>query len=58
VIAWKIIQSESPGKDKEQNWLPAPKDKLMLILRMYRPKEKSPSILNGTSKIPPIKEVS
>jgi hypothetical protein len=52
------IQSESPGKDKEQNWLPAPKDKFMLTLRMYWPKEKSPSILNGTWKTPPIKEVS
>jgi hypothetical protein len=27
------IQNESPGKDKEQNWLPAPKDKFMLTLR-------------------------
>jgi len=52
------VQSESPGKDKEQNWLPAPKDKFKLTLRMYWPKENSPSILNGTWKIPPIKEVS
>ena len=52
------IQNESPGKDKEQNWLPAPKDKFMLVLRMYRPKEKSPSILNGTWKIPPVREVN
>ena len=52
------IQNESPGKDNEQNWLPAPKDKFMLVLRMYRPKEKSPSILNGTWKIPPVREVN
>jgi hypothetical protein len=52
------IQNESPAKDKEQNWLPAPKDKFMLVLRMYRPKEKSPSILNGTWKIPPVREVN
>ncbi len=52
------IQNDSPGKDKEQNWLPAPKDKFMLTLRMYRPKEKSPSVLNGTWKIPPIKKIS
>jgi len=50
------IQNESPGKDKEQNWLPAPKDKFMLTLRLYWPTEKSPSILNGTWKIPPVKE--
>jgi hypothetical protein len=52
------IQNESPGKDKEQNWLPAPKDKFMLTLRMYWPKEKSPSILNGTWKIPPVRDVN
>jgi hypothetical protein len=52
------IQNESPGKDKEQNWLPAPKDKFILTLRLYWPKEKSPSILNDTWKIPAVKEVS
>ena len=34
------IQNESPGKDKEANWLPAPKDKFVLMLRLYWPKEK------------------
>lgn len=47
-----------PGKDKEQNCLPAPKDKFMLTLRLYWPQEKSPSILNGTWKIPPVKGTS
>jgi len=49
------IQNESPGKDKESNWLPAPKDKFILMLRLYWPKEKSPSILDGTWQIPPVK---
>ncbi len=31
------IQAESPGKDKEANWLPAPKGKFALVLRMYGP---------------------
>lgn len=31
------VQSESPGKDKEPNWLPAPKDEFYLILRTYMP---------------------
>jgi hypothetical protein len=51
------FQNDSPGKDKEQNWLPAPKDKFILMLRLYWPKEKPPSILDGTWKISPAKEV-
>ena len=50
------IQHESPGKDKESNWLPAPKDTFILMMRMYWPKEKPPSILDGTWKIPQVKE--
>lgn len=52
------IQNESPGKDKESNWLPAPKDEFILMMRMYWPKEKSPSILDGTWKVPEVKEAS
>jgi hypothetical protein len=51
------IQNESPGADKESNWLPAPKDKFILMLRLYWPREKSPSIINGTWKIPAVKTV-
>ena len=51
------IQYESPGADKESNWLPAPKDKFILMLRLYWPKETPPSILDGTWKIPPVKAV-
>ncbi len=36
------IQNESPGADKEANWLPAPKGKFQLMLRMYWPNETSP----------------
>ena len=52
------IQNESPGKAKEQNWLPAPKDKFILMMRLYWPKETPPSLLNDTWKIPGVKEVS
>jgi hypothetical protein len=52
------IQNESPGKAKEQNWLPAPKDKFILMMRLYWPKEKPPSLLDGTWKIPGVKEAS
>lgn len=48
------IQHESPGPDKESNWLPAPADKFNLVLRMYWPKKQPPSLLDGTWKIPPV----
>ncbi len=50
------FQNESPGKDKEQNWLPAPKDEFVLMMRLYWPSEKPPSILDGTWKPPEVKE--
>ena len=46
------IQKESPGVDKESNWLPSPADKFILMLRLYWPDESSPSIING-SWVPP-----
>jgi len=50
------IQHKSPGKDQESNWLPAPADRFLLILRMYWPKDCPPSILDGTWKIPPVRQ--
>jgi len=32
------FQNESPGKDKEANWLPAPKRPFNLTMRLYSPK--------------------
>lgn len=52
------IQNASPGKDKESNWLPSPPGDFILMLRLYWPREKNPSIINGTWKIPPAKKVS
>jgi len=52
------IQNESPGKDKESNWLPAPKDEFVLMMRLYWPKETPPSILDGTWKPPEVKQAS
>lgn len=51
------IQHESPGADKESNWLPAPSDEFILMMRLYWPKENSPSIIDGSWKIPEVKEV-
>ena len=39
------VQKDSPGKDKEANWLPAPNDPIYLVMRLYWPKEAPPSIL-------------
>lgn len=45
------IQNESPGKGKESNWLPAPKDKFVLCLRLYWSVEPpKPSILDCSWK--------
>jgi hypothetical protein len=32
------FQNESPGKDKESNWLPAPTGAFNLTMRLYAPK--------------------
>lgn len=52
------IQHESPGKDKEANWLPAPQGKFLLMMRLYWPKEMNPSILDGTWQPPGVKAVT
>jgi hypothetical protein len=46
------LQHESPGQAKEANWLPAPEGPFALILRMYWPNTKPPSILDGTWQPP------
>jgi hypothetical protein len=55
------IQKDSPGKDKESNWLPAPNDLIYLVMRLYWPKTEPPSILpagEGTWKPPGILKVN
>jgi hypothetical protein len=49
------VQAESPGKAKEANWLPAPKGKFALVLRLYWPTQTPPSILDGSWTPPPVK---
>ena len=51
------FQHESPGSGKEANWLPAPADDFILMMRIYWAKTESPSILppgHGTWIIPPV----
>jgi len=51
------FQNQSPGADKEANWLPAPAGKFVLMLRMYWPDETPPSIIDGSWKPPAVTKV-
>ena len=48
------IQKDSPGKDKESNWLPAPDGPIYMALRCYWPKK---AILEGEWKLPTVELV-
>ena len=48
------FQNESPGKDKEPNWLPAPSRAFNLTMRLYGPKQDA---LTGKWNPPPITKV-
>lgn len=49
------VQNESPGKDKEANWLPAPKGPFFSVLRLYWPK---PEAVTGKWKAPPLQRAN
>lgn len=46
-----LIQNQSPGTDKEANWLPAPKGPFFMAMRLYWPK---PEALEGKWTAPPL----
>ena len=48
------IQTNSPGKEKEANWLPAPNAPFMLAMRYYLPK---PALIDGEWKSPPVERL-
>lgn len=50
----RYIQHDSPGKDKERNWLPAPKEEFLLMMRTYQPEEQR---CRGAYILPPLQEV-
>jgi hypothetical protein len=55
------IQKDSPGKDKESNWLPAPDGPIYMVMRLYWPKTEPPSILpagEGTWQPPAVVQVN
>jgi hypothetical protein len=49
-----LIQNESPGQDKESNWLPAPKGPFAMYMRLYNPEQ---AALDGEWKAPPLHRV-
>lgn len=49
-----LIQHESPAKELESNWLPAPKGPFWAILRLYWPKAEA---LNGSWKAPALVKI-
>lgn len=51
------IQKDSPGAGKEANWLPAPSERFGLMLRLYWPNDKPPTILDGSWAPPPVKRL-
>ncbi len=48
------IQHESPGADREPNWLPAPSGPFFMIMRLYWPKQEA---LEGKWKAPALERV-
>jgi len=55
------IQKDSPGRDKEANWLPAPDGPIYMLLRLYVPSPNPPSILpagDGTWQPPAVVQAS
>lgn len=52
-----LVQESRPAAEMESNWLPAPAGKFILMMRLYWPSEKAPTILDG-SWTPPSVHVS
>jgi hypothetical protein len=45
------LQKDSPGADKESNWLPAPSGPIYVVMRLYWPK---PEAIDGKWQPPPV----
>lgn len=48
------VQAQSPGADKESNWLPAPSGPFFAVMRMYGPDER---MISGKWKAPELKRL-
>jgi hypothetical protein len=45
------IQHDSPGKDREANWLPAPAEAFFMVMRLYQPEQR---MYRGEYIVPPV----
>jgi len=50
-----LIQRDSPGKDKEANWLPAPAEGFFMIMRLYQPEQR---MYRGEYILPPLRKIN
>jgi hypothetical protein len=48
------MQTDSPGPDRESNWLPTPAGRFRPVLRMYQPQQ---PVLDGSYVLPPVRRV-
>ncbi|NYF32627.1 DUF1254 domain-containing protein [Sphingopyxis sp. JAI108] len=48
------LQHDTPGKEREANWLPTPKGAFVPMLRMFQPKTGRPSVFDGSWRPPAI----
>src|SRR5262249_61134144 len=48
------LQNESPGSDKESNWLPTPAQPFSLHARLYSPRK---AAIDGSWTMPPVEQV-
>ncbi len=48
------FQKDSPGTDKESNWLPVPEGAFNLFMRLYWPEQ---AVVDGSWKMPPVERV-
>ena len=49
------LQKDSPGPEKESNWLPTPPDRFRPIMRLYAPQQ---AVLDGRYALPGIKRLA
>jgi hypothetical protein len=49
------VQKDSPGKEREANWLPAPNGPFYMVMRLYGPK---PEALEGKWTPPPLERIN